>query len=75
MTKVSIINQTLETLQKLPEDKVAEIAEFAEFLLKKHEEQMLTKGIETLVNESESFAFLREEEDLYTVEDLKERYK
>lgn len=75
MTKISIINQTVEMLQKLPEDKVTEIAEFAEFLLKKHEEQLLTRGIETLVSESESFAFLEEEEDLYTVEDLKERYK
>lgn len=58
MTKISIINQTIATLNKLPEDKVLEIADFAEFLLKKYEEQLLQKGIETLVSESESFAFL-----------------
>ncbi len=75
MTKISVINHTVETLQKLPEDKVNEIAEFADFLLKKYEEQFLQKGIEILVSESESFEFLQEEEDLYTVEDLKERYK
>ncbi len=72
MTKISVINHTVETLQKLPEDKVNEIAEFADFLLKKYEEQFLQKGIEILVSESESFEFLQEEEDLYTVEDLKD---
>jgi hypothetical protein len=75
MTKIAIINRTIETLQKLPEDKASEIAEFAEFLLKKYEEQLLQKGIETLVGKSESFAFLNDEEDLYKVEDLKEHYK
>jgi len=75
MTKISIIKRTVEALEKLPEDRVAEIADFAEFLLKKYEEQILTKGIEKLVSESESFAFLEEEEDLYTLEDLKERYE
>jgi sulfur transfer complex TusBCD TusB component (DsrH family) len=74
MTKISIIHQTIETLQQLPEDKVVEVAEFAAFLLKKQEEWLLQKGIEILVSESESFAFLEEEEDLYTLEDLKERY-
>lgn len=74
MTKVSIINRTVETLQQLPENKIVEVAEFAEFLLKKQEEQMLQKGIEILISESETFAFLKEEEDLYTLEDLKERY-
>lgn len=74
MTKVSIINRTVETLEQLSNDKIVEVAEFAEFLLKKQEEQILQKGIETLVSESESFAFLKAEEDLYTLEDLKERY-
>ena len=75
MTKEMLINQTMETLQKLPEDRITEVAELAEFILKKHDEQILQKGIEKLVSESKSFAFLHDEEDLYTVEDLKERYK
>ncbi|MFN7115662.1 MAG: hypothetical protein ACK4TA_02625 [Saprospiraceae bacterium] len=74
MTKASIINRALETLQQLPDEKALEVAEFAEFLLKKQEELFLQKGIEALMSESESFAFLAEEEDLYTLEDLKERY-
>ncbi len=65
---------TSSTLEKLPEDKIHEIADFADFVLKKHEEQIMQKGIDTLVSDSASFAFLREEEDLYDESDLKERY-
>ena len=75
MTKEMLINRTLETLQKLPEDRINEVAEFAEFILKKYDEQILQKGIEKLVGNSKSFAFLQDEEDLYTMNDLKERYQ
>ncbi len=74
MNKQGLINRTIETLEKLPEDKIHEIADFADFVLKKHEEQILQKGIETMVSESDSFAFLHDEEDLYDENDLKEKY-
>ncbi len=75
MTKEMLINRTIETLQKLPESRINEVAEFAEFILKKYDEQILQKGTEKLVSESKSFAFLHDEEDLYTEDDLKEKYK
>ena len=74
MTKKGLINRTIETLEKLPENKIHEIADFADFVLKKYEEQILQKGIETIISESTSFAFLHDEEDLYDESDLKERY-
>lgn len=74
MAKQELINRTVETLKKLPEDRINEIADFADFLLKKYEEKVLQKGIENLVSESESFTFLHEEEDLYDENDLKEKY-
>jgi hypothetical protein len=74
MKKQGLINKTIEALEKLPEEKVKEISSFADFILKKYEEQTLQKGIETMVSRSESFAFLDEEEDLYDESDLKEKY-
>ncbi len=74
MNKQGLINKTVETLEKLPEDKIHEIANFSDFILKKYEEQILQKGIETIVSESDSFAFLHDEEDLYDESDLKEKY-
>ena len=69
-----MINKTIEALEKLPEGKVNEVATFADFVLKRYEEQTLQRGIETIVSQSESFAFLHEKEDLYDESDLKEKY-
>jgi hypothetical protein len=63
MNKKGLINKTIEALEKLPEDKVNEVATFADFVLKRYEEQT-----------PDSFAFLHEEEDLYDESDLKEKY-
>ena len=74
MNKKGLINKTIEALEKLPEDKVNEVATFADFVLKRYEAQTLQRGIETIVSQSDSFAFLHEEEDLYDESDLKEKY-
>jgi hypothetical protein len=74
MTRQTLIKQTVQTLSRLPHEKVQEVADFAEFLFKKHDEEILQKGIEKLVSDSRAFEYLHEEEDLYTVSDLKEKY-
>lgn len=74
MTKQAIIEKTVKTLNILPTEKVEEIADFTDFILKKHEEYILQKGIYKMTEESEAFNFLREEEVLYTKEDVKEKY-
>jgi len=74
MTKEAIINETVQIINKLPKDKVEEIFDFAGFVLKKYEERLLTEGIRYLVSEADAFSFLHEEEDLYTLDDLKEKF-
>ena len=75
MPREELIQRTLAALAKLPHEKAEEVADFAGFILMKFEEEALRKGIAELANGSESFTFLKEEEDLYTVADLKERYE
>jgi len=75
MEKETLIKRTLKTLSRLPQDKVKEVSDFAEFILKKQEEESLQKGVEILISESRAFYFLKDEDDLYTREDLKEKYK
>ena len=75
MTQSTIIENTLSTLSKLPTEKAAEVADFADFVLKKHEEAILQKGMNQLAIESKVFAFLEDEEELYTKEDLKVCFK
>jgi hypothetical protein len=74
MNRDTLIKQTLKNLSKLPQDKVREISDFADFIMKKHEEETLQKGVEKLVSHSKSLDFLNEEEDLYSLDDLKEKF-
>ncbi|MCX6351838.1 MAG: hypothetical protein NTX03_08240 [Bacteroidetes bacterium] len=75
MTRENIIKRTLTALSKLPKDKATEIADFADYILKKYDDQILQKGMEKLVTDSKTFEFLKTEEDLYSLSDLKKRYK
>ncbi len=75
MTQSAIIENTIATLSKLPAEKAKVVSDFADFVLKKYEESVLQEGITKIVSESEAFAFLEDEEDIYSVEDLKVRFK
>jgi hypothetical protein len=74
MTRQAIIERTLRAINQLPEEKAEEISDFAEFMIKQYEEQQLSKGIQQLTANSQAFDFLNEEDDLYTEDDLKEKY-
>ena len=74
MSRRQAIEKTLEAINQLPDDKVGEVADFVAFILEKHEENTLQSGIQRLMETSDAFAFLHDEEDLYTLNDLKERY-
>jgi hypothetical protein len=74
MTRQAIIERTIQAINKLPEDKAAEISDFADFVIKRYEELRLTEGIQEIASNSVSFSFLDSEEDLYSIQDLKEVY-
>ena len=74
MKREYLINKTVMTLSRLPLDKVKEISDFVDLICKKQEEDILQKGIEKLVSDSVTFDFLKEDEDLYSLDDLKVKY-
>ena len=74
MIREAIIKRIIQIINQLPEDKALEIADFADFIIKKYEEQLLTDNIQKVVVESEAFNFLNEEDSIYSVSDLKERF-
>lgn len=74
MNRQVIIERTVKAINHLPEDKAKEISDFADFIMKQYEEQVLTEGIARLTSNSKTFDFLKEEEDLYTEADIKEPY-
>jgi len=74
MTREAIIQKTVKTLKKLPAEKAVEVSDFADYILKRHEEQILQNGIERLVEMSKTFQFLNDDEDLYSIDDIVEKY-
>lgn len=75
MNKDKLIKKTIETLSRLPEEKILEVNDFADYILEKYDSEILQKGIEEMVSKSKTFEFLAEEEELYSLEDLKEKFK
>ena len=74
MTRQAIIDRTVQVINQLPHNKATEISDFADFLCMKYEEELITKNILKLVSESKTFSYLKDEEDLYTLADVKEKY-
>lgn len=74
MTRQAIIERTIKAINQLPEDKAEEISDFADFVIKKFEDSRITESIQLLASKSQAFDFLNDEEDLYSSNDLKEKY-
>ena len=75
MDRLKIIKSTNEFLKKLPDDKLLEIHDFVEFVFSKYDNLVLQEGMKYMSSNSKSLEFLQDEEDLYTVSDVKEEYK
>jgi hypothetical protein len=75
MTRKVLIKHTVDNIEKLSDQKLQEASDFIEFLLNKIETDQINLGIQNLVQEGNAFQFLHDEEDIYTVSDLKEIYK
>ncbi len=74
MSKTELIEKTLASLSQLPENELKEIHDFAEFLLSKINQRLLTQDVSQLNMNSKSYKFLADDKDIYTVNDLKVKY-
>jgi hypothetical protein len=74
MNRQVLIDNAVNKIKKLPDTKIQEINDFADFLLSKIDDKIILDNIQNLTAKSKSFHFLNDEEDLYDETDLKERY-
>ena len=75
MNREVLIEDVIKKIRLLPDIKIKEVHDFADFLLTKIDDKITLEGIQKLTSNSKTFDFLKDEEDLYTVNDLKEKYK
>jgi hypothetical protein len=74
MTRQAILERTMRIISQLPKEKAQEVSDYADFISKRHEENLLTQGIQKLSEQSQSFDFLKSEDDIYSEADLKIKY-
>jgi hypothetical protein len=74
MSRSELIETALKRIEKLPENELQEVNDFAEFLLTKIEKKHLSKDVSQVNTASVSYKFLAEDDNIYTVNDLKEKY-
>lgn len=72
MKKEQVIQQTVKKLRKLTESELKEASNFVDFLMSKVSDRNITKNIQQQAENSESFQFLADEEELYSIEDVKQ---
>jgi hypothetical protein len=75
MNRQTLINNTIDKLKKLSDSQLQYVNDYTEHLLGKIDDEITLEGIQKIASESKTFEFLNEEEELYTVEDLKEKYR
>jgi hypothetical protein len=75
MNRQDLIDNAVNKIRLLPDTKIKEVNDFADFLLSKIDEQIILENIQQLTSESKSFDFLKDEEDLYDETDLKVKFK
>jgi len=75
MNRQVLINNTINKIKQLPDMKIKEVNDFADFLLSKIDDKIIREGIQELTSNSRAFDFLKNEEDLCSINDLKERFK
>jgi hypothetical protein len=75
MDRKVLIDNVIRKIMLLPDVKIREINDFADFLLNKIDDKITLEGIQQLTYDSKAFDFLKDEENLYSLNDLKEKYK
>jgi hypothetical protein len=71
MKRDILLKETNNKIQLLPDSKLQEVNDFADFLLSKTEDKILLEGIQNLTSDSKTFEYLKDEEDLYSVNDCR----
>jgi len=75
MERETIIDETVKKLNRLPLDRLRQVEDFVDFVISRIDDKLLVEGIQKLTSDSKAFEYLKDEKDLYSVNDLKEKYR
>ena len=75
MLREELIKDTIKNLRELSDSRIQEVSDYVNFLASKIDDKIISEGIKTLTSISKSYEFFQDEEELYQVSDIKERYE
>ncbi len=75
MSREELIKNTIERLRQLSDSRIQEVSDYVNFLASKIEDKIISEGIKSLASTSKSYEFLSDEEELYQLNDIKEKYQ
>jgi hypothetical protein len=64
----------MEKIEKLPAKHIQKVNDFVEFIIRKADDALITEGLQRLSSSSNTYDFLNDEPELYTVNDLKVKF-
>ena len=74
MEREVLVNKTIDRIERLPTMRIREVNNFVEFIIRKTEDASITEGLQQLSSSGNTFDFLHEEPELYSINDLKVKF-
>ena len=74
MEREVLIERTIRKIERLPTTRVREVNDFVEFIVQRADDEMITEGLQQLMSYSNTYDFLYNEPELYSVNDLKVKF-
>jgi len=74
MEREVLMRKTIRKIKQLPTPRIQEVVDFVEFIAKRTEDTLITEGLQQLSSSGQTYDFLNDEPELYSVNDLKVRF-
>ena len=74
MEREVLVKKMLGNIKKLPTPRIREVNDFMEFIIQKTDDVLITEGLQKLSLSGDTYDFLNDEPELYSVNDLKVKF-
>ena len=75
MEREVLVKRTIGRIRQLPMTRIREVNDFVEFITQKNDDALITEGLQQIASISHTYDFLYNEPDIYSVNDLKVKFK
>ena len=74
MEREALVKKTIGRIKQLPMTRVLEVNDFVEFITQKNDDALITEGLQHISSIGQTYDFLYNEPDIYSVNDLKVKF-